>query len=112
MYILGIHDGHCSSACLLSDERIVAWVQEERFTRKKNEIDFPKNSIEYCLGVAGIKGKDLDMVAIATNDFDPNIYRIKRETSFSIEDWLREQKEYWYPLYYQNKTNNVNHSLA
>jgi carbamoyltransferase len=106
VYILGIHDGHCSSACLLSDERIVAWVQEERFTRKKNEIDFPKNSIEYCLGVAGIKGKDLDMVAIATNDFDPNIYRIKRETSFSIEDWLREQKEYWYPLYYQNKTNN------
>ena len=105
MYILGIHDGHCSSACLLSDEEIIAWVQEERFTRKKNEIDFPVKSIEYCLGVAGIEGKDLDAVAIATHAFDPNIYRIKRECSFSIEDWLREQKEYWYPLFYENINN-------
>ena len=105
MYILGIHDGHCSSACLLSDKKVVAWVQEERFTRKKNEIDFPLHSIEYCLNKAGIEGKDLDAVTIATNNFDPNIYRIKRETSFSIEDWIREQKEYWYPLFYNN-TNN------
>ena len=49
MYILGIHDGHCSSACLLSNKKIIAWVQEERFTRKKNEIDFPVHSINYCL---------------------------------------------------------------
>ncbi|MBI5557305.1 MAG: carbamoyltransferase [Deltaproteobacteria bacterium] len=103
MYILGIHDGHCSSACLLSDERLVAWVQEERFTRQKNDIDFPAKAIQYCLDAAGIEGKDLDAVALATRSFDPSVYRIKRETSFSIDDWLREQNEFWYPLFYENR---------
>jgi len=104
MLILGIHDGHCASACLLSDKKIIAWVQEERFTREKNFMDFPKKSIESCLEIAGIKGKDIDAVAIATVSFDPNIYRIKRESSFSIEDWIKEQDEYWYPIFYKNKS--------
>lgn len=104
MLILGINDGHCSSACLLSDDKILAWVQEERFTRKKNYIDFPLKSIKYCLEFAGVEGKDLDAVAISTVSFDPNIYRIKRESNFSVEDWIREQEEYWRPRFYENRS--------
>ncbi|MAF20619.1 MAG: carbamoyltransferase [Parcubacteria group bacterium] len=103
MLILGIHDGHCASACLLSDEKIIAWVQEERFTREKNIIDFPRKSIESCLEIAGVKGEEIDAVAIATVSFDPNVIRVKRESSFSIEDWIKEQDEYWYPIFYENK---------
>ena len=35
MLILGIHDGHNSSACLVKDGVLLASVQEERITRKK-----------------------------------------------------------------------------
>ena len=34
---------------LLVDNEIVAAVQEERFTREKHTLDFPSNSIKYCL---------------------------------------------------------------
>ena len=31
------------------------------------------------------------------------MYLTKREASFSINDWLKEQNEYWYPKFYENK---------
>ncbi len=49
-YVLGISCFfHDSSATLIKDGDIVAAVQEERFTRKKNDSSFPVNSINYCL---------------------------------------------------------------
>lgn len=47
--ILGIHDGHNSSASLITDNIIKYSLSEERFTRKKNQRSFPNNSIEYIL---------------------------------------------------------------
>jgi carbamoyltransferase len=64
MYILGISAYyHDSAACLVRDGRVVAAAQEERFTRKKHDQDFPVNAVEFCLQHAGIKGSDLDHVA-------------------------------------------------
>jgi carbamoyltransferase len=54
---------HDSAACLVQDGRIVAAAQEERFTRKKHDPEFPKNAVEYCLREAGIAHEDLDLVA-------------------------------------------------
>jgi len=53
-YILGI-SAHCHDimACLLGDGDIVAVAQEERFTRKKGDADFP-NAVVYCLRSQGI----------------------------------------------------------
>ncbi len=50
---------HDSAAALVEDGRILAAVQEERFTRKKHDPAFPRHAIEYCLshtknGAAGI----------------------------------------------------------
>src|SRR6058998_3596897 len=62
-YILGISAFyHDSAACLLSDGRIVAAAQEERFTRKKGDATFPGHAVEYCLRSAGITVKDLAYV--------------------------------------------------
>jgi carbamoyltransferase len=64
MYILGISAYyHDSAACLVRDGEIVAAAQEERFTRKKHDQDFPTNAVEFCLKRAGITGSDLDFVA-------------------------------------------------
>ncbi len=54
---------HDSAACLVQDGKIVAAAQEERFTRKKHDYDFPENAVQYCLKVAGISYEELDFVA-------------------------------------------------
>ena len=53
---------HDSAAALVVDGRIVAAAQEERFTRKKHDHEFPINAIDYCLEVADLKPQDLDYV--------------------------------------------------
>ncbi len=63
MYILGISCYyHDSAAALLRDGVIVAAAQEERFTRKKHDFNFPSQAIAYCLKEAGITAKDLEYV--------------------------------------------------
>ncbi|MBW2316762.1 MAG: carbamoyltransferase [Deltaproteobacteria bacterium] len=63
MNILGISAYyHDSAACLVQDGRLVAAAQEERFTRKKHDAEFPKNAVEYCLSEAGIRAAELDLV--------------------------------------------------
>jgi carbamoyltransferase len=53
---------HDSAACLVEDGRVVAAAQEERFTRKKHDADFPSKAVEYCLREAGISSSQLDLV--------------------------------------------------
>ena len=47
----------------MRDGDIVAAAQEERFTRKKHDHEFPKNAVDYCLSEAGIEPDALDIVA-------------------------------------------------
>ena len=54
---------HDSAAALVVDGRIVAAAQEERFSRKKHDPDFPANAVAYCLREAGLTEADLDYVA-------------------------------------------------
>ncbi len=69
-YILGISAFyHDSAACLVRDGDIIAAVQEERFTRKKHDFNFPSNAIQYCLKEAGISSKDLNFVAFYDKPF-------------------------------------------
>ena len=53
---------HDAAAALLRDGQIVAAAQEERFTRIKNEPDFPAQAIAFCLRYGGLKPADLDCV--------------------------------------------------
>lgn len=64
MKILGISAFyHDSAAALVVDGEIIAAAQEERFSRKKHDAGFPKNSIDFCLKKADITAGDLDIVA-------------------------------------------------
>ena len=70
MYILGISAFyHDSAAALLKDGEIVAAAQEERFSRKKHDPDFPINAINYCLSAADISAKDLEYVGFYEKPF-------------------------------------------
>jgi len=62
-YILGISAFyHDSAACLLRGGEIVAAAQEERFTRRKGDASFPRNSVDFCLGRAGLRADELDYI--------------------------------------------------
>jgi carbamoyltransferase len=63
MNILGISAFyHDSAAALVRDGEIIAAAQEERFTRKKHDNQFPSNAVEYCLGAGRLSAEDLDYV--------------------------------------------------
>ncbi|MBM3249786.1 MAG: carbamoyltransferase [Candidatus Omnitrophica bacterium] len=63
MNILGISCFyHDSAACLVQDGEIIAAAQEERFTRKKHDFNFPLNAINWCLKDNGLSGAGLDLV--------------------------------------------------
>jgi len=70
MYILGISAFyHDSAACLLHDGVIVAAAQEERFTRKKHDADFPHHAIKYCIREAGISAEDITNIVFYEKPF-------------------------------------------
>jgi len=54
---------HDAAAALVVDGRIIAAAQEERFTRKKHDPDFPQHAIDFCLSKANLTPEQLDYVA-------------------------------------------------
>jgi len=84
MKILGISCYyHDSAACLLDEGRIAAAAQEERFTRKKHDADFPANAVRYCLAEGGV---DQDHPLDAVVFYDKPLLKFHRilETYLSV----------------------------
>jgi carbamoyltransferase len=102
MNILGISCFyHDAAAALLRDGEVIAAAQEERFTRKKHDSDFPAHAIRYVLREGGLSSTDLDIVAF----YDKPLLKFERmlatyvatfPRSFAsfrkaIPVWLREK---------------------
>ena len=60
---------HDSAAALVEGGRIVAAAQEERFTRRKHDSDYPANAVACCLDRAGITLDAVDRVAFYDKPF-------------------------------------------
>ena len=70
MRILGISAFyHDSAATLVDGGQVVAAAQEERFSRKKFDEGFPRQAIEYCLGHAALRLRDVDLVVFYDKPF-------------------------------------------
>lgn len=70
MNILGISCYfHDAAAALLCDGKLIAAAEEERFTRKKHDYEFPQHAIDFCLKMGGIRGSDLDYVVFFEKPF-------------------------------------------
>lgn len=59
-----------SSATLLQNGKIVASMQEERFTRIKHDGSFPTNAIRKCLDIGGIEAKDVGVVCCSFEEWE------------------------------------------
>lgn len=60
---------HDSAAAIIQNGRIIAAAQEERFTRKKHDPDFPEQAIQYCLTTAGLSLKQVDYIVFYDKPF-------------------------------------------
>src|SRR6267143_6681326 len=89
MHILGINAYHGnSSAALVSDGRLIAAVEEERFNRVKYAAGFPLAAIRYCLQAAGITLQDVQHVAVPRNPYarlGTKLFYALRMPSFALE---------------------------
>jgi len=70
MNILGLSAFyHDSAAALVRDGEVVAAAQEERFSRKRHDSDFPAHAVDYCLAAGGITVKDLNHIVFFDKPF-------------------------------------------
>ena len=60
---------HDSAACILIDGKIFAAAQEERFTRKKHDSSYPKNSVNFVLKSANLKLSEIDQIVFFEKPF-------------------------------------------
>ena len=75
MFTLGISCYyHDSAAALLENGHVIAAVEEERFSRKKFDDDFPKMAIQWCLKEANISAEQIDSVAF----YDKPVLKFER----------------------------------
>jgi len=97
MNILTLADSHTATAALFCDDQLEACASEERFTRGKCEIGYPRQAINYCLSMLG--GRSIDhVIVMGKKPPDPFHYRTSFPTTFSLQDIIDLQYEYYKPL--------------
>jgi len=121
--ILGITAfNHDSSACLIYQDKIIAFCEEERFNGAKHTGDFPIKSILFCLNKAKLSLKDITDVAFYFNTKKCALSYIKNNNPFYyiIHPYLFKRKRFYYEiiwlLNFINKINTIkkllnNHKL-
>jgi len=72
--ILGIWDGHDSGVALIQDSSVRFAANEERYTRRKLDVGFPRHALEACLTTC--RASDVRLVAISTCDVARTISRL------------------------------------
>ena len=60
---------HDSAATILIDGKIIAAAQEERFTRKKHDSNYPFNAVDFVLNFANLKLSDIDYIVFYEKPF-------------------------------------------
>ena len=96
IYYLAINISHNASVALMRNGVVVSAVLEERFSRKKNYVGYPKRSIDFCLQKEGITGAQLERIACTTTYNPGIIIKAKTSTQFSLRDYMDYYGEKYY----------------
>lgn len=113
MVILGIATEHCSSASLMVDGAIVGAIQEERLTKTKNQVAFPKKSIEELVH-CHLDGKysRIKHVVFGGALSDPYATILDRHSNFTVQQHIQENHSFWRPFFYECDTEEDREKLA
>ena len=92
---------HDSAAAILVDGKIIAAAQEERFTRKKHDSNYPYNAVEFVLKFAKLKLSEIDHIVFYEKPFLKFERLLETYVAFaprgfkqftkSMPSWLREK---------------------
>jgi carbamoyltransferase len=107
----------------MQDGRILASVEEERFSRIKNDKAFPKTAFRYCLDHAGLTIADIDCVAFYEDPREklgrqiwmgmlPGLTRQRRGSILSRILWTRPETEIRVVTGYEGPIEIVDHHLS
>lgn len=111
MNIIGIsafyHDAAC---CLVKDGKLIAAVQEERFSRIKNDPSLPYLSFMYCLEKGNLQIENVDLIAyyedpvkkrqrqLWSMDGQLNTAQLDKTQIAVVEEWIRSGLGYEGPI--------------
>ena len=127
LYLLGISAFyHDSAITLLKDGEIIFAAQEERFSRKKADPNFPFKALNFCLEKLELSINDIEEIIYYENpykkysrlidnftSFAPRGFDNFRESIGSFLDWKREIPSYIKKnLNYRNKISFIDHHLS
>lgn len=110
-YVLGVHDGHNATACLMRDGKILSCVSEERFNRIKNFVGMPKRAIDFVLSRENITASDLDVIVLGSylinqpghpsigKEGKTSLLSIYRLVPFSIKKTIYNMPEGWFSTF-------------
>ena len=127
MYILGISAFyHDSAVTLLKDGEIIFAAQEERFTRKKADPNFPFNAINFCLDSHKLSINDIEEIVYYENpqkkysrlienfiSFAPKGFKNFEKSIGSFLDWKMDIPGYIKKnLDYKNTVSFIDHHLS
>ena len=102
-YILGINWEQNSSAALFLNGECLGALSNERITRKKNDESYPKDAIDWLLEEFNVTVSEIECVIFVSKQWAPGWILSRHYTSFSMQDYLKEQNEFWYPKIYEGK---------
>ena len=83
---------HDSAAAVISDGKIIAAVQEERFSRKKHDARFPSNAIRYCISEACVSAGDIHKIVFYDKPFLKFERLLETYLAFSPRGFISFQK--------------------
>lgn len=86
MAVLGINDSHDAGAAVVEKGVIDGAINEERFTKRKNEVGFPYNSIRYL--ASSKYGDGIDAIALGWIGGNALISRV-------FPSWDRKRRALW-----------------
>ena len=106
MKIIGIGWHLCSTVSLFDKDRISYISSEERFSRLKNDDSFPIKALRNLLRFNNLRMNDIDYFAITSKTCPGASELIKSYSQWSVQDYLKQQNDYWFPKIYKNKNMN------
>ena len=84
---LGLHVHYNASCALMVNGKIVYAAQEERFSRVKNDMGFPKKAFDYLIKKNNIDVSEIDKIAYTTINQDVFSIRAKTTPTFELKDY-------------------------
>ena len=104
MNILGFCDSHEAHACVVRDGKLVAAMAEERISRLKADMGYPRRAIESVLKISGLEPEEIDVVAVA--GMSGNLFKAvyKHVALFGVKEWVEQCHKIWGPVLLEGKT--------